>query len=94
MIDRSDVLHIARLARLDIDESEVDVLGAELSGILAHVERISELDLDGVEPTAHAIAQSGGLRDDIPGDSLARAVALESAPETDGVGFVVPSPST
>jgi aspartyl-tRNA(Asn)/glutamyl-tRNA(Gln) amidotransferase subunit C len=92
VIERADVLHIARLARLDLDEAEVDVLGAELSGILAHVERISQLDLDGVEPTAHSVAQIGTLRPDVPGDSLPREVALRSAPDSDGVGFRVPAP--
>ncbi len=92
MIERSDVLHIARLARLDLDEAEIDVLGAELSGILAHVERISELDLAGVEPTSHSVAQIGSLRPDVAGDSLPREVALEGAPDSDGVGFRVPAP--
>ncbi|MEI6447073.1 MAG: Asp-tRNA(Asn)/Glu-tRNA(Gln) amidotransferase subunit GatC [Actinomycetes bacterium] len=93
MIDRSDVLHIARLARLELDESEVDRIGSEISGILAHVERISELDLEGVEPTAHSVAQAGELREDDPGESLPRERALESAPDTDGIGFRVPPPS-
>lgn len=94
MINRSDVLHIARLARLDLDESDVEPLRVELSGILSHVERISELDLTDVPPTAHAIAQSGGLRADEPGESLPRDTALDSAPESDGTGFSVPSASS
>jgi len=92
VIERADVLHIARLARLDLDQTEIDVLGAELSGILAHVERISELDLAGVEPTAHSVAQVGTLRPDLPGESLPREVAIRSAPDSDGVGFRVPAP--
>ena len=92
MIDRSDVLHIARLARLDLDESEIDTIGAELSGILAHVERIGELDLTDVEPTAHSVSQIGSLRADEPGESLSRETALGASPDTDGVGFRVPAP--
>ena len=92
MIDRSDVLHIARLARLHVDEAEVEGFRAELSGILEHSEKISELDLAGVEPTAHSVSQIGSLRPDQPGDSFTREVALSAAPETDGVGFQVPAP--
>ena len=92
MIDRSDVLHIARLARLHVGESEVEGFRAELSGILEHIERISELDLEGVEPTAHSVSQIGTLRPDEPGESFDRDVALASAPETDGIGFQVPAP--
>ena len=92
MIDRSEVLHIALLSRLQLSSAEVDELSAELSGILAHFDRISELDLEGVEPSAHAIAQTGLLRDDVPADSLSRDQALDQAPATDGVGFEVPAP--
>jgi aspartyl-tRNA(Asn)/glutamyl-tRNA(Gln) amidotransferase subunit C len=92
VIDRSDVLHIARLARLHIEESEVEDFRRELSGILEHIERISELDLAGVEPTAHSVSQIGTLRPDQPGESFSRDVALSAAPETDGVGFQVPAP--
>lgn len=92
MLDRSEVIHIARLARLNLDEGEIERTAIELSGILDHVERISELDLEGVEPTAHAVATRGELRPDIQGASLSRDQALAEAPVTDGVGFIVPSP--
>jgi len=92
VIDRSDVLHIARLARLHIDDSEVEDFRSELSGILEHIERISELDLDGVQPTAHSVSQIGTLRPDQPGESFTRDVALSAAPESDGIGFQVPAP--
>lgn len=94
MLDRSEVMHIARLARLDLDDAEVDRMGVELSTILDHVESLSELDLSGVEPTAHPVAQSGGLREDEPRDSLSRETILAAAPETDGIGFIVPSPNS
>jgi aspartyl-tRNA(Asn)/glutamyl-tRNA(Gln) amidotransferase subunit C len=92
MLERSEVIHIARLARLELSDEEIGRMGVELSGILDHVERIGELDLSGVEPTAHAVAQSGALREDLPGDSLPREAALAQAPQTDGIGFEVPSP--
>lgn len=93
MIDRSEVLHIAKLARLAFAEDEVDGLAKDLSGILDHVATLGELDLSEVEPTAHSVAQSGALRPDEPHESLPREKALDQAPETDGVGFEVPSPS-
>lgn len=92
MIDRSEVLHIARLARLTLSEEEIDSLQRDLSGILDHVEKIGTVDLSGVEPTAHSIAQTGALRPDEPAESLPRETALAQAPTTDGVGFEVPSP--
>ena len=66
MIDREQVLHVARLARLRLDEDEVETMAGELSGILGHVDRIAELDLEGVEPTSHVVALENVLRDDVP----------------------------
>ena len=56
MIDREQVLHVARLARLELTDDEVERMSGELSTILDHVERMNELDLDGVEPTSHVVA--------------------------------------
>ena len=55
MIDRAQVLHVARLARLRLTEDEVERMSGELSTILDHIEKINELDLEGVEPTSHVI---------------------------------------
>ncbi len=67
-------------------------MSAELSGILEHVERISELDLGGVEPTSHVIALENVLRPDEPRPSWSRDDVLESAPDPAGGSFRVPSP--
>ena len=91
MIDRDDVLHVARLARLNLDDGEVDRMTRDLGDVLEHIERISELDLEGVEPTTHVVEVSGALRPDEPTPSLTREEALAGAPEA-GDGFVVPSP--
>ncbi len=64
----------------------------ELSGVLAHIEKIDELDLEGVAPTTHVVAVSGGLRPDVVKPSLERDVALASAPDVADDGFRVPSP--
>jgi aspartyl-tRNA(Asn)/glutamyl-tRNA(Gln) amidotransferase subunit C len=92
MIDRTQVLHVARLARLKLTDDEVERMSTELSSILNHVETISQLDLSGVEPTAHVVASQGALRPDAPRASLAHDVALSQAPDPADDGFRVPSP--
>ncbi len=67
-------------------------MAGELSGILEHVDRISNLDLEGVEPTSHVVALENVLRADEPWPSLPRDVALEPAPEAVDGSFKVPSP--
>jgi len=92
MIDRDQVLHVARLARLNLDEEEVEQMARELSGILEHVEAIAELDLEGVEPTTHVVTLENVLRADRKEPSLDRERALASAPDHAGDSFRVPSP--
>jgi aspartyl-tRNA(Asn)/glutamyl-tRNA(Gln) amidotransferase subunit C len=92
MIDREQVLHVARLARLKLSDDEVERMAGELSGILEHVERISELDLDGVEPTSHVIGLENVLRPDEPRPSWDREEMLERAPDPADGAFRVPSP--
>ncbi|HEX2707746.1 MAG TPA: Asp-tRNA(Asn)/Glu-tRNA(Gln) amidotransferase subunit GatC [Solirubrobacterales bacterium] len=92
MIDREQVLHVARLARLRLSEDEVETMTGELSGILEHVDRIGNLDLEGVEPTSHVVALENVLRADQPRPSLPQDVALASAPEPLDGAFRVPSP--
>jgi aspartyl-tRNA(Asn)/glutamyl-tRNA(Gln) amidotransferase subunit C len=92
VIDREQVLHVARLARLKLSDDEVERMASELSGILEHVEHISELDLDGVEPTSHVIALENVFRPDDPRPSWDRDEVLESAPDPAAGAFRVPSP--
>jgi aspartyl-tRNA(Asn)/glutamyl-tRNA(Gln) amidotransferase subunit C len=92
MIDREQVLHVARLARLRLSEDEVETMTGELSGILEHVDRIGKLDLEGVEPTSHVVALENVWRADVPRPSLPQDVALASAPEPVDGAFRVPSP--
>ena len=92
MIDREQVLHVAKLARLRLDEAEVETMAGELSGILGHVDRISGLDLEGVEPTSHVVALENVFRADVPWQSLPPEVALAPAPEPFEGAFRVPSP--
>jgi aspartyl-tRNA(Asn)/glutamyl-tRNA(Gln) amidotransferase subunit C len=92
MLDREQVLHVARLARLDLSDDEVERMSMELSKVLDHIEKIGELDLDGVPPTSHVIDVVNVLRMDDPEPSLPRDVILAAAPEPLHDGFGVPSP--
>ena len=92
MIDRETVLKVATLARLEFTDGEIEQLSGELSKVLGHIEKIGELDLTDVEPTAHVVELAGGLRADEPQPSLPRELALDQAPDHDQQGFRVPSP--
>jgi aspartyl-tRNA(Asn)/glutamyl-tRNA(Gln) amidotransferase subunit C len=94
VIEREQVLHVARLARLRLNDEEIERMRAELSGILDHIERIAELDLEGVDPTSHVIALENVLRPDEPRPSLPREDALSMAPQPGDTGFGVPSPGS
>ena len=92
VIDREQVLHVARLARLRLGEDEIERMARELSGVLDHIEKIGELDLGGVEPTSHVIELENVLRPDEPRPSWPRERVLEGAPDAAQGGFRVPTP--
>lgn len=92
MIDREQVLHVARLSRLELSDDEVGKMAGELSSVLGHIEKIGELDLDGVPPTSHVVEVENALRPDVPTPCLPREVALDQAPAVQDDGFLVPSP--
>ena len=92
MIDRDEVLHVARLARLVLEEDELEPMARELSTVLDHIAKIGELDLDDVPPTSHVVELTGRLRPDEPRPSFPREVVLAQAPAVSEDGFLVPSP--
>jgi len=92
MIERAQVLHVARLARLRLSEAEVEKMAGELSGILEHVDRIGELELDDVAPTSHVVELENVLRPDQPRPSWPRDAVLDQAPDAADGAFRVPSP--
>jgi aspartyl-tRNA(Asn)/glutamyl-tRNA(Gln) amidotransferase subunit C len=92
VIDRDQVLHVARLARLRLEQDEIDRMATELSSVLDHIEKISELDLDDVEPTSHVIDVENVLRADEPRPSWPVEQVLEPAPDAAAGGFRVPTP--
>ncbi len=92
MIDRQQVKHVARLARLRLTDEEIDAMVEELPAILGHIERMESLDLEDVEPTTHVVQIENVLREDVPRPSLPVERALEPAPDPRPNGFGVPSP--
>jgi aspartyl-tRNA(Asn)/glutamyl-tRNA(Gln) amidotransferase subunit C len=89
-IDREQVLHVARLARLALTDEEVDRFGSQLNAILEAVSKVSELDLDDVPPTSHPLDLANVWADDEPRPSLPLEDALANAPDRDGPYFRVP----
>jgi aspartyl-tRNA(Asn)/glutamyl-tRNA(Gln) amidotransferase subunit C len=89
-ITRAEVLHVARLARLDLSEEEVARLQLELSAILDAVSKVSELDLDDVPPTSHPLDLVNVLRPDEPRPSLPLEDVFANAPQREGDMFRVP----
>ena len=90
MIERKDVEHVARLARLALTDDELERMREQLNGILAYIEKLNELDTEGVEPTSHAVPMLNVMRDDEPGPCLPRDEALANAPDRAGELFRVP----
>jgi len=84
------VCRVARLSRLKLDEAEISRLTSELSQVLQYVDQLNELDVQNVEPMAHAIEMTNVFRADEPRPSLPREQALSNAPKSDGKYFLVP----
>ena len=89
-ITRDDVAHVARLARLDLDDEELDRFTGQLAAVLDHARDVEALDVDGVPPTAHPFPLRNVLRDDELRPSLDRDELLAQAPAVDGGRFAVP----
>jgi aspartyl-tRNA(Asn)/glutamyl-tRNA(Gln) amidotransferase subunit C len=89
-ISREDVEYVAALARLDPDDATKDRLARELGDILGYVAKLNELDTGDVEPMMHALEMFNVFREDNPGASMPRELALRNAPADDGEYFLVP----
>lgn len=90
MIQRSDVEHVARLARLQLQEEEIQTFTQQLGQILDYVHRLEAIDTEEVEPTAHALSLQNVFREDEVEPSLNRDEVLKGAPEREGVFFKTP----
>ncbi|HZT91661.1 MAG TPA: Asp-tRNA(Asn)/Glu-tRNA(Gln) amidotransferase subunit GatC [Gaiellaceae bacterium] len=89
-ISKDEVLHVARLARLELTDDEVATFQEQLSAILDAVSKVAELDLADVAPTAHPLAISNTWAEDEPHECLTLDAAFANAPERDGDYFRVP----
>jgi aspartyl-tRNA(Asn)/glutamyl-tRNA(Gln) amidotransferase subunit C len=90
LVSKEDVEHIAMLARLHLDEEEKEIYAKELSQILDHAAKISQLDTKEVIPTSHAIPVRNVMREDTVVSSVSRSDALLNAPDKENDSFVVP----
>lgn len=85
-----DVKYVAHLARLNLTPEEEQKFGAQLSHVLGYIEKLKELDVSQVEPTAHAVVLSNVTRPDEPHPGLSNEKALRNAPATANGLFIVP----
>ena len=90
LISREDVAHVARLARLDVTENELDRFAEQLGAVLEHAADLAALDTVGVPPTAHPYPLANVLRDDVVAESLDRDEVLAMAPAAEDGRFRVP----
>jgi aspartyl-tRNA(Asn)/glutamyl-tRNA(Gln) amidotransferase subunit C len=89
-LTREDVAKVALLSRLKLSDAELDLMTSQLVAILDYVERLSEVNTDGIEPMAHAVERTNVFREDIETPMLPCDAALANAPKTDGQYFLVP----
>lgn len=89
-ISKDEIEKIAHLARLDIDELQKEVLSGQLSHILDYIDKLKDVDVEGVIPSSGAGFLNNVLRQDIPGQSPGPSVTLANAPERDEDFYTVP----
>lgn len=89
-ITEADVRHVAKLARLDLTDDEVELFTGQLEAVLEHAQDVEALDVEGVPPTAHPLPLENVFRDDVPGESLDRDEVLAMAPAAEDGRFRVP----
>lgn len=89
-ITEDEVQHVAHLSRLHLDKGELAVMTEQLDTILSYVDKLGELDTDGVIPTTHAFAKNNAFREDVVRESLSQQESLKNGPVQDGTAFQVP----
>ena len=89
-ITKDEVLYVAELARLDLDPDSIEKFAGQIGTILEYVDKLNEVDTDGVRPTSHAISLTNAFREDEPREHIERDLALNNAPEKEEGNFVVP----
>ncbi|MFC1882975.1 Asp-tRNA(Asn)/Glu-tRNA(Gln) amidotransferase subunit GatC [Thermodesulfobacteriota bacterium] len=89
-ITKDEVLYVADLARLDLDEASIDKFAGQIGNILDYVDKLNEIDTKGIRPTSHAISLTNAFREDEQKEHLERDQALANAPQKEEGSFVVP----
>ena len=89
-ITKDEVIHVAELARLDLDEASIDKFARQIGIILEYVDTLNQVDTKGVRPTSHAIFLTNAFREDKERAHLSSDMALSNAPEKEDGAFVVP----
>ena len=89
-ITKEEVIHVAALARLNLDEEAIALYTKQLGDILAYMDTLNGVDTKDVPPTSHAISITNAFRDDEVRPSIEREGALKNAPESEDGSFVVP----
>ena len=89
-ITKDEVLYVADLARLDLDEASIDKFAGQIGTILDYVDKLNEVDTRGIRPTSHAISLTNAFREDEQKEHLERHQALANAPQQEEGAFVVP----
>lgn len=89
-ITRKEVEHVAHLARLNLSEEELEKMTGQLDDILHYVDKLEEIDTNGIEPTTHAFAVCNAFREDRPDNSLSQEEALRNCCRKNDEAFIVP----
>jgi aspartyl-tRNA(Asn)/glutamyl-tRNA(Gln) amidotransferase subunit C len=89
-ITKKEIMYVADLARLDLDEASIQTFAEQIGTILTYIDKLKSVDTRGVKPTSHAIALTNAFRDDDEKDHLDNEIALANAPEKEEGSFVVP----
>jgi aspartyl-tRNA(Asn)/glutamyl-tRNA(Gln) amidotransferase subunit C len=90
-LSKDEVRHVAMLARIGLEPGDEEFYAEQLSGILAHIDRLQQLNTDSIPPTAQVVEVTNLLRDDEPRPGLTTREALANAPAAVGGSFRVPS---
>ena len=89
-ISKEELLHVAQLARLELDDKAIATFSDQIGTILTYVDQLKGVDTEDVRPTSHAIALTNAFREDKLKDHLDTEAALGNAPEKDDGSFIVP----
>jgi len=89
-ITKEEIMHVANLARLEIDEAALDKFADQVDNILEYINNLNQVDTSTIQGTSHAIALTNSFREDRVKEHLKNSLALSNAPEKENGAFVVP----